>query len=110
MRIFKAVLAMLFVATIAGCSKPLPPEKAVYAGQWRGGAVELLITQDGRVDYKKVEGNSNKSISAPIKEFAGDNMVVGVGPMATTFVITVPPHQDGQAWKMTVDGIELTKN
>lgn len=110
MRLFKAVLAMLFVATLAGCGQPLPPDKAAYAGQWTGGPVELLITQDGRVDYKKVEGNSNKSVSAPIKEFAGDNMVVGVGPMATTFIITVPPHQDGQVWKMTVDGVELTKN
>lgn len=51
----------------------------------------------------------NKSIDAPLKEFQGDNFVVGVGPIATTFVVSARPHQDGSAWKMTVDGVELTK-
>jgi hypothetical protein len=109
MRLFQPVLAMLLAASLAGCAKPLPAEKSAYAGQWSGTAVELLITPDGRVDYNRVSGTGNTSLKAPIKEFAGDNMVVGVGPMATTFVVSVPPHQVGDAWKMTVDGVELTK-
>jgi hypothetical protein len=109
MRFVKVVLSMLLLAALAGCSKPLPPEKSSYAGQWSGQQVQLLITQDGRVEYSKVDANSDNSIKAPIKEFAGANFVVGVGPMATTFVVSVPPHQDGDTWKMTVDGIELTR-
>ena len=73
--------------------------------------MELLITEDGRVDYRRdnENGNGTTSVKAPIKEFVGSNLVVGVGPMATTFVVSAPPHQDGDTWKMTVDGVELTK-
>lgn len=109
MRIFKAALAVLLVGALAACGKPLPPEKAAYAGQWSGEQVQLLITSEGRVDYSRVNGSNTTSVKSPIKEFAGDNMVVGVGPMSTTFVVSTPPHQVGDAWKMTVDGVELTK-
>jgi hypothetical protein len=109
MRMFKAVLALLFVATLAACDKPLPADKAAYAGQWSGPKMELLITEGGRVDYSRDNGNGKTSVKAPIKEFVGNNLVVGLGPMATTFVVSAPPHQDGDTWKMTVDGVELTK-
>lgn len=109
MRMFNAVLALLFVATLAGCSKPLPADKAAYAGQWSGPKMEMLITDEGRVDYSRDTDNGKASLKAPIKEFVGNNIVVGLGPMATTFVVSAPPHQDGETWKMTVDGIELTK-
>ena len=110
MRMIKAAFTLLFVAILAGCGKPLPADKAAYAGQWNGPQMALLITQDGRVDYKRDSGNGTTSVKAPIKEFAGNNLIVGVGPMETTFVVSAPPHQEGDAWKMTVDGVELTKN
>lgn len=109
MRLFKNVLALLLVATLAACGKPLPADKAAYAGQWSGPKMEMLITQDGRVEYSRQNGNGSASVKAPIKDFEGNKLIVGVGPMATTFVIAAPPHQDGEAWKMTVDGVELTK-
>ncbi len=110
MRVFKTVLSLLVVLALSACNKPLPAERAAYAGQWNGPQVSLLITQDGMVDYKTVDGGVNKSINAPIKEFSGNDMVVGVGPMSTTFKIAAPPQQVGEAWKMTVDGVELTKD
>jgi hypothetical protein len=30
--------------------------------------------------------------------------------MTATFVVGNPPRQDGDQWKMTVDGVELTKS
>ncbi|MEK8035003.1 hypothetical protein AACH06_29660 [Ideonella sp. DXS29W] len=101
------VLALGFA--LLACAKPIPKEKAAYVGEWHGTAMALLITQDGSVAYRRLEGGVNKSIDAPLKEFQGDNFVVGIGPMSTTFVVSVPPHADGDAWKMTVDGVELTK-
>ncbi|MES2316313.1 MAG: hypothetical protein V4631_02375 [Pseudomonadota bacterium] len=110
MRLFKPVLALLFVLVLAACdNKPLPPDKVAYVGQWAGPDMRLMIKQDGSVAYQRREGSSNTSINAPLKEFAGNNLVVGVGPMTTTFVVTAPPHQVGTQWKMTVDGVELTK-
>jgi hypothetical protein len=29
--------------------------------------------------------------------------------MNTTFVVSKPPYQQGQTWRMVVDGVELTR-
>lgn len=100
----------LVVLILAACGKPVPQEKLAYVGTWQSEEMLLQISQEGRVAYKrKVGENGSKSIDAPIKDYKGDNLVVGLGPMETTFVVSVPPHQDGDAWKMTVDGVELTR-
>ena len=110
MRIVRTlVIASLLATLLVACAKPLPPDKANYTGEWKGGPISLLITADGRVKYARKEGGMSKSIDAPIKEFKGDNFVVGVGFMSTEFVVTAPPHDAGGAWKMTVDGVELTR-
>src|SRR5215831_5447152 len=95
-----AVVALLVV----GCAKPLPPGKLSYAGEWRERTMYLLITADGSVRYKRLQNGATTSIEAPIKEFQGDNFVVGLGPVSTTFVVSEVPHQDGRAWVMVVDG------
>ena len=94
---------------LAGCAKPLPPDRLAYAGQWRSSTMSLLITESGNVNYKRVDGGVSKSVNGPLQAFEGDNFVVGIGPVKTTFVVSMPPHEDGGAWKMTVDGVELTK-
>src|SRR5689334_12746062 len=109
MRTFRMTLLPLALLLLAACAKPLPADKSSYAGEWKGGPVWLLITPEGRAVYERTEGNMSKKIDAPVKEFKGDNFVVGVGPMSTEFVVNAPPHEDGGAWKMTVDGIELTR-
>ncbi|WP_189441542.1 hypothetical protein [Rhodanobacter panaciterrae] len=94
---------------LAGCAKPLPPEKTTYAGKWRSSSMTLLITQDGNVMYKRMNGGMSKSVNGPLQAFDGDNFVVGVGPVKTTFVVSTPPHEDQGRWAMVVDGVELTK-
>ena len=50
MKAFK--LSLLFVLiSLAGCGKPVPPEKAAYVGEWQEKTMYLLITQDGSVKY-----------------------------------------------------------
>ena len=103
---------LLFVAAllVSACkAEPLPPDKLDYAGQWRGGGINLVITKDGGVSYDKVSGSGHVEINGPIKGFDGDDFIVGVMVVKTTFDVTAPPHQDGGAWKMTVDGVELTR-
>ncbi len=94
---------------LAACAKPLPPDKAAYAGEWDAPTMALLITAQGRVAYKRVEGSGSTSIKAPLKAFIGNDFVVGVGPLSTTFKVSAPPHQDHGQWKMTVDGVVLTR-
>lgn len=107
-------IALAFVAScallLAACSDPLPQGRLGYAGEWRAPGVYLLVTPEGRVDYQRRRGTGNVSIQAPIKAFEGDNFVVGIGPFTTTFVVSQPPRmgEDGK-WRMTIDGVELTR-
>ena len=107
MRIATLVAALLLVAACGG--KPLPADKASYAGDWRATNMRLVITQEGSVSYERRDGNNSKSINAPLQRFEGDNFVVGVGPLSTTFVVSRPPWRDEARWKMTVDGVELVR-
>ena len=100
-----AVLALL----LSACAEPLPKDKLAYAGEWRGQGVWLLITADGRCEYQRQKEGMSSSIEAPIKGFEGDNFVVGVGFLTTTFVVSKPPQLIDGKWKMTVDGVELTR-
>jgi hypothetical protein len=97
-------LLLLALALLAACAKPLPPDRAHYAGDWRGNGVSLLITADGHVVYQRQEGGSSVSIDAPIKGFDGDDFEVGIGPMVTRFDVGQPPTQKDGQWSMEVDG------
>lgn len=110
-RCFTRALLLAALLMLAGCSTPLPPERADYSGVWRNDHTMLSITPQGRVLYRVERGNGfRKSIEAPIKQFEGRNFVVGLGPIATTFVVTQGPERqaDGR-WTMTVDGVELVR-
>ena len=103
--------ALLFACALllAACGEPLPKDKLDYAGEWRGPQVYLLITPGGRCEYERRREAGNVSIDAPIQRFEGDNFVVGLGPLTTTFVVSQPPRIVDGKWKMTVDGVELTR-
>jgi len=109
MRIGPTLLALLLVLTISGCDVPLPAEKAAYAGEWRGESMVLAISRDGHLVYNRVKGSATTSINSPIKGFRGDDIEAGFGPFTTVFKVEKPPYRDGDAWKMVVDGVELTR-
>ena len=111
MRSRPAALALaLSLLALAGCAKPVPPEKAAYVGEWQRPEMYLLITQDGSVRYKRVKGGGTVEVNGPLQGFDGDDFRVGLGSMNTSFDVSAPPHQatDG-SWRMTVDGLELTR-
>jgi len=109
MRALRAVTFPLALLFLAGCGTPIPPEKASYIGHWQNQSMSLLITAEGRVEYRKVRGSTTTSLKAPIKRFTGDNFEAGLGPLATTFVVSQPPHQERGVWRMVVDGEVLTR-
>jgi hypothetical protein len=102
-----AVIAALLLLT--ACGQPVPQDKAAYVGQWSGQAMSLLLTQEGRVVYKRVKSGGTTSIDAPLQKFVGDNFVVGLPYISTTFEVSKPPYQEAGTWKMVVDGVELTR-
>lgn len=115
MRLLTLFSFLSILAALGGCSvKPLDPAHAEYAGHWAGAGTTLDIGKDAMINYEKVEMSGtvthNTSINAPIQEFVANGFTVGVGPVTTTFVVQAPPHKDGDVWKMTVDGVELTRS
>ncbi|MFY8273363.1 hypothetical protein AAEU32_04475 [Pseudoalteromonas sp. SSDWG2] len=106
----KRILAYaLCIFALSGCADPIPLERQDYVGLWQSAQMYVYISSDGTVQYKRVKDGLSTTIDAPLQEFNGDDFIVGLLWMNTRFVVSVPPHQiDGQ-WKMTVDGVELTK-
>jgi hypothetical protein len=105
-------LGMLVAAALllAACGEPIPQARLAYAGDWRSKEMRLVITPGGYCEYsRRKEGGNSTEINAPIQRFEGDNFVVGIGLFTTTFMVSKPPHLEGGQWKMTVDGVELTR-
>lgn len=109
MKFSKLLLSLALAVSLIGCGKPVPQEKSDYVGEWQEKTMYLLITQDGSVRYKRLKGGATTSVEGPLKGFTGNNFEVGIGPIATTFVVSRPPYQDGDKWKMVVDEVELVK-
>jgi hypothetical protein len=88
---------------------PVPAAKAAYVGEWVGEKMRLNIHQDGHVEYKRERPGSNLDLRVDLQSFNGDNFDVGTSFLHSTFVVSKPPHREQGKWKMTVDGVELTK-
>ena len=99
-----------FIYLLGGCNSfPIPEEKRNYVGTWEGVGFHLTITDDGSVDYRRVQGKHTKTVTGPVKSFEGDDFVVGVLFITTHFEVQHPPYKDGDEWLMVVDGVELIK-
>ena len=103
-----ALFALLLL--LSACSKPLPEDKRMYAGEWQSQEMYLLILPDGTVAYKRLKNGGSTSVNGPLKEFNGNDFVVGIGPLSTTFEVSEPPHEVDGHWQMVVDGVRLTRS
>jgi hypothetical protein len=88
---------------------PVPAEKIAYVGDWHGKGMRLQLAKDGKVKYKRDRPDKKLDLSVDLQGFNGDNFDVGVSLVRSTFVVSKPPHREGGKWKMTVDGVELTR-
>jgi hypothetical protein len=94
---------------LSACGQPVPDDKAAYVGEWRAQTMSLLLTRDGTVRYKRNKAGVTTSIDGPLRRFEGDNFVVGIPFISSTFEVSKPPYQEAWTWKMVVDGVELTR-
>ena len=88
---------------------PVPASKLAYVGNWQGKDMQLTLNKDGTIKYKRDRPNKKLDLSVDLQGFDGDNFYVGFGIVNSTFVVSKPPHRVGAQWKMTVDGVELTR-
>lgn len=111
MRLIRILILLALIGCLFGCAEAVPPEKSAYVGEWTQPkqGMYLLITQDGSVRYERLKSGATVSLDGPLKGFDGDNFEVGIGLLAKTFVVSKPPYQEGDQWKMVVDEVELVK-
>lgn len=101
----KIIITLFPILALSACSKPIPNDKYAYIGYWQGSGMYLEIEPDGTFDYQR----GGTSISSSIDEFDGDNFLVDMLIMNTTFEVSQPPFfSDGQ-WLMVVDGVKLIR-
>ncbi len=101
---------MVLFTLLSACSEPQSVMRPEYLGHWRGGDISLSIFADGSLAYKRNSKGVKTEINAPITEFSGNNIVVGMWFLTTTFVVSEPPHQVDGRWQMVVDGVLLTRS
>lgn len=110
MRILSSlVLAAGLIASSAAWAAPVPADKMAYVGNWQGKDMQLSLSKEGKIQYKRGKPNSQVDLSIDLQGFNGDNFEAGVSFVTTTFVVSKPPRREGGKWKMTVDGVELTR-
>lgn len=107
MKKYISVIALLLL--LSGCADPFPEDRLSYVGEWQSKEMGLLILADGTVAYKRLKGGATTSVNGPLKEFVGDDFVVGLLFMTTTFVVSKSPQEVDGVWQMTVDGVMLTR-
>lgn len=105
----RALTLIGLLLILSACGIEVPQDKGDYVGRWKHPDMSLWIQADGHVEYRRAEGRVNTSISGPLKAFDGDDFEVGIGWMSTRFDVAAPPHRGYGEWKMTVDGLELTR-
>ncbi|MCC2957922.1 hypothetical protein LK542_20080 [Massilia sp. IC2-477] len=108
------ILASLILAAglLAGSAwaAPVPADKMAYVGNWQGKDMQLSLSKEGKVEYKRGRPNDQVNLSIDLQRFKGNHFEAGVSFVTTTFVVSKPPHREGGKWKMTVDGVELTRD
>ncbi|MFO0674397.1 MAG: hypothetical protein U0235_33110 [Polyangiaceae bacterium] len=71
----------------------------------------LIIGENGSIDYERVNGSKTTSLGgAKIESFEGDDFTAGWFLLSTKFAVSKKPEKVGDEWKMTVDGVELTRH
>ena len=109
MRIAPSIVLAAGLLCGAAWAAPVPADKQAFVGNWQGKDMQLALSKDGKVKYKRKRPSGDTDLNIDLLGFNGNNFDVGWGIVRSTFVVSKPPHREGKAWKMTVDGVELTR-
>lgn len=109
MRIASSLIFATALLSGAVSAAPVPADKQSYVGNWQGKDMHLALAKDGKVKYKRDQPGKKLDLSLELQGFNGDHFDVGWGIVRSTFIVSKPPHREGKQWKMTVDGVELTR-
>jgi uncharacterized membrane protein YhaH (DUF805 family) len=81
-----------------------------FVGTWRGRNMSLRVDKYGDGDFLHLDGNYSIKADGPLRVLDGNRISIGIGPDPKVLIVTVPPHVEGGAAKMTLNGVELVRN
>lgn len=105
----RSALALLLLMALAACTQPVPVDQRDYIGHWQGEGVLLVIRADGQANYDRVKDSRRTSMHGPAHSFTTKGFKIGIGPLSASFRVQSPPKEVDGAWRMTVDGVVLTR-
>ena len=101
---------IVLIIILSGCGGiDFPDDKMEYIGYWKNDNMFIHIHESGMVNYERQKGLTHTEINMPIKEFEGDDFIVGALFIKTKFVVNKPPYNDNGIWKMTIDSTEVIR-
>lgn len=111
MRLFASlILASSLSASSVAWADSVPADRLDYVGNWQGKDMQLSLSREGKVKYKLDRPGKQVDLSLDLQGFKGKDFEAGAFFLTTTFVVGKPPRREGGKWKMTVDGVELTRS
>lgn len=105
----RSLVPLLLSTLVGACSHPVPASRGEYVGLWTAADRYLAITADGRLEYQRKSGGKTLELGGTIRAIEVDEIRAGIWPISSTFHVDRAPHLDGGQWKMTVDGVELSR-
>ena len=109
MRIARALVFAAGLLCSAAHAAPVPADKMAYVGTWQGKDMQISLSKEGKIQYKRKQPGKDVDLSIDLLGFSGNNFDAGWGIVRSTFMVSKPPQREGKQWKMTVDGVELTR-
>jgi len=104
-RAFAVGVALVLLACVEITTSP---ERAItYQGEWSGASVTLTI-RARRIQYRRSGGALQSTyVEGEFRGLSGNDIIYG--SKKNRLKVSVPPHEVGGVWKMTVEGTELTR-
>jgi uncharacterized membrane protein YhaH (DUF805 family) len=81
--------------------------KSDFVGLWQGEHTALRVDNVGNALFFHIDGNSSVRATGPLRVLDDSHISIGMGANSAVLNVTEPPHMEGQAVKMTLDGVEL---
>lgn len=107
---YRKLVPFLWCAWAVGCARPVPASQEEFVGVWTGTDMSVSITAEGRLDSRRKSAGFTVELGGSIRAIETDYIRVGIWPISSTFHVDRLPHVEGGRWKMTIDGVELSRD